>query len=136
MKSILKSHSNCFYGLKYHLVLVTKYRKKCFSVEMLNALQEICHATCELWDIKIEEFKGLEDHVHLILSMHPNIIPSKFINNLKTVTSRLMRKRYATHLRKFYDEPVLWTRAYCLLTVGNPNLEAIEKYIHKQAYLE
>jgi putative transposase len=136
MKTHLNSHFNCFYHLKYHLVLVTKYRKKCFTHEMLNYLEELCQSTCELWDVKIEEFKGEADHVQLVLSMHPNLMPSKFINNLKTVTSRLMRKEYAEHLKKIYCQPVLWTRAYCLLTVGDISLEKIEEYIQKQEKLE
>ncbi|WP_084137619.1 IS200/IS605 family transposase [Moraxella caprae] len=96
----------------YHLVLVTKYRKK--------------------WGVELLEFNGEADHVHLLLDMHPNIMPSKFINNLKTVTSRLMRKEFAKHLAHFYWKPVLWTRAYCLLTTGGATIDTIRQYIEKQ----
>ena len=78
------------------------------------------------------EFNGEADHVHLLLDMHPNIMPSKFINNLKTVTSRLMRKEFAKHLAEFYWKPVLWTRAYCLLTTGGATIDTIRQYIEKQ----
>ncbi|MCK4264889.1 transposase [Candidatus Babeliales bacterium] len=40
--------------------------------------------------IDLLEFGGEEDHVHLLIEMHPNITPSKFINNLKTVSFLLM----------------------------------------------
>ena len=70
--------------------------------------------------------------MHLLLDMHPNIMPSKFINNLKTVTSRLMRKEFAEHLAEFYWKPVLWTRAYCLLTTGCTTIATIRQYIEKQ----
>ena len=70
--------------------------------------------------------------MHLLIEMHPNIMPSKFINNLKTVTSRLMRKEFAEHLAEFYSERVLWTRAYCLLTTGGATIDAIRQYIEKQ----
>ena len=70
--------------------------------------------------------------VHLLLDMHPNIMLSKFINNLKTVTSRLMRKEFAEHLTQFYWKPVLWKRAYCLLTVGGTTIDIIRQYIEKQ----
>ena len=128
----MKSHYHCVYDLKYHLVLVTKYRRKCFTNEMLDRLEEICRNLCEKWEIELLEFGGEEDHVHLLLDMHPNIMPSKFINNLKTVTSRLLRKEYKEHLDKFYWKPVLWTRAYCLISSGGAPLEILKEYIQKQ----
>ena len=99
---------------------------------MLERLEAISNNLCEKWEIELLEFGGEEDHVHLLLDMHPNIMPSRFINNLKTVTSRLIRKEFKAHLDKFYWKPVLWTRAYCLITTGGAPLEVIKKYIQNQ----
>nr|WP_234909384.1 transposase [Borreliella turdi] len=43
--------------------------------------------------------------MHLLLEFTPNIQPSKFINNLKTVFSRLIKK-YSTYLHKILLEPL------------------------------
>ena len=75
---------------------------------------------------------GELDHIHLLLDMHPNIMPSKFVNNLKTVTSRRMRREYAKHLSQFYWKPVQWTRAYCLITAGGAPISVLREYIEKQ----
>lgn len=99
---------------------------------MLNRLEEICHNLCEKWEVELLEFNGEKDHVHLLIDMHPNIQPSKFINNLKTVSSRYIRKEFAKELKPFYWKPVLWTRAYCLLSVGGAPLEVLKKYIQNQ----
>ena len=128
----MKSHHHCVYNLKYHLVLVTKYRRKCFTGEMLDRLKEICAEQCQHWEIELVEFGGEADHVHLLLDMHPNIMPSKFVNSLKTVTSRMIRKEYTDHLNRYYRKPVLWTRAYCLITAGGAPLEVLQRYIEKQ----
>lgn len=129
----MKSHYHCVYKLKYHLVLVTKYRRRCFTAPMIDRLEVICRDLCEKWEIELEEFGAEADHVHLMLDMHPNIMPSKFVNNLKTVSSRLMRKEYGDHLKKYYwKKPVLWTRAYCLITAGGAPLEVLKEYIQKQ----
>ena len=128
----MKSHYHCVYKLTYHLVLVTKYRKKCLSNEMLNRLEEIIKKNCTDWEIDLIEFKGEADHVHILLDMHPNIMPSKFINNLKTVSSRLIRKEFEEELKPYYWKPVLWTRAYCLLTTGGATIDVIREYIQKQ----
>lgn len=128
----MKSHYHCVYKLKYHLVLVTKYRRKCFTQAMLQRLEVICQEQCAKWGIALDEFGGEADHVHLLLDMHPNIMPSKFINSLKTVTSRLIRKEFNEYLLNFYWKPVLWTRAYCLITAGGAPLEVVREYIKKQ----
>lgn len=128
----MKSHYHCVYKLKYHLVLVTKYRRKCFTSQMLDRLEVICRELCGKWEVDLEQFGGEADHIHLMLDMHPNIMPSKFINNLKTVTSRLIRKEFSQHLKAYYWKPVLWTRAYCLITAGGAPLEVLKAYIQKQ----
>ena len=128
----MKSHYHYVYKLTYHLVLVTKYRKKCLSNEMLNRLEEIIKKNCTDWEIDLIEFNGEADHVHILLDMHPNIMPSKFINNLKTVSSRLIRKEFEEELKPYYWKPVLWTRAYCLLTTGGATIDVIREYIQNQ----
>jgi putative transposase len=99
---------------------------------MLDRLQEIVRKNCSDWEVELMEFNGEADHVHLLLDLHPNIMPSKFINNLKTVTSRLLRKEFAEELNRHYWKPVLWTRAYCLLTTGGATIEVIRQYIQNQ----
>jgi putative transposase len=118
--------------MKYHLVLVTKYRNKCFTGEILDSLKVICIAQCKKWDVALLEFGGESDHVHLMLGLNPTIEPAKFINSLKTVTSRLIRKQFAEHLSHYYWKPVLWSRAYCLLTAGGAPLEVLREYIENQ----
>ena len=132
-RSQLKSHHHCVFNMKYHLVLVSKYRRKCFTDEILTRLQAILENLCEAWSVDLLEFNGEVDHVHLLLELHPGVMPSQLINNLKTVTSRLLRKEYGDHFAKFYwKNPGIWTRAYCLLTVGGAPLDVLKKYIQDQ----
>jgi len=81
---------------------------------------------------QLVEFGGESDHIHIMLVMHPNIMPSKLVNNLKTVSSRLMRKEFSEHLAKFYWKPVMWSRAYCLISTGGAPIEALKQYIQNQ----
>lgn len=128
----MKSHYHCVYDMKYHLVLVTKYRKSCFTYQILNRLEEICRKQCEKWEVELIEFGGENDHIHLLLSFNPTIQPSKFINSLKTVSSRLIRKEFSEYLQDYYWKPVLWSRAYCLLTAGGAPIEILREYIENQ----
>lgn len=118
--------------MKYDLVLVTKYRNRCFNNDILNRLEEICRKQCEKWEVELLEFGGESDHIHLLLAFNPTIQPSKFINSLKTVSSRLIRKEFLSHLSDYYWKPVLWSRAYCLLTAGGAPIETLREYIENQ----
>ena len=131
-KTKLKSHYHCVFDIKYYLVLVTKYRKKIFRKSDLDFLETLFREQLNLWDCELNEFGGEEDHVHLLLSLHPNVTPAKLIGSLKTVTSRLYKKHHAEHFKKFYWEKSLWTRAYCLVSCGGAPLDIVKSYIQNQ----
>ena len=124
---------HCVYALHYHLVMVTKYRRKVLSPHMLARFREIATARCGGWGGKLLETNGEPDHVHLLLSLPPNLDLSRFVNNLKTTSSRLIRKEFATEVNRMYRKPVLWSRSYCIMSCGGAPLSVIRQYIEQQA---
>lgn len=128
----LKTANNAAFRLFYHLVLVTKHRRKSLNVTMLAELKTLAAASCEAWGCTMVEFSGEADHIHLLFEATPTVEPSKFVNNLKTVTSRAIRKNHAVHLSKFYWKPVLWSGSYAIMTAGGAPLEVLKQYIQGQ----
>jgi putative transposase len=100
---------------------------------MLAFLQSTMERLCLKWDCKLLEFNGEPDHVHLLLSLTPKINLSIFVNNIKTVSSRLIRKEFNAYLKKFYWKPVFWNRSYCILSCGGAPLSILKQYIEKQS---
>ena len=132
-KQQFKKLYHCTFNLNYHLVIVTKYRRKCITRAMLTRLKIICENLARKWECVLLEFNGEADHLHLLLSLNPKVTPSVFVNNLKTVTSRLIRKEFSDHLKNFYwKKPVFWSRTYCILTCGGAPLSVIKQYIEQQ----
>lgn len=86
----------------------------------------------ESWSVKLMEFNGEHDHVHLLIDAHPSMDLSKYISSIKTVSSRLIRKEFKSQVDKYYWKPYFWTRAYCLLTTGGAPIEIIKQYIQNQ----
>lgn len=127
-----RSHFHAYHDLKYHLVLVTKYRNPVITKPMLDRLIEIFKEQSAKWDIDIIEANGESDHIHLLIKAHPSVDLSKYINSIKTVSSRLIRKEFNEHVAKYFWKPYFWSRAYCLLSVGGAPLETIKKYIESQ----
>ncbi len=102
---------------------------------MLERLEEIFELTLAKWDCELIEFGGEANHVHVLFEAIPSIDLSKLVNNLKTVSSRLMRKEYAVHLKCFYwsDKPMFWSGSYALITVGTQApLEKLIEYVQNQ----
>lgn len=132
-KTEVKTLFHCVFNLNYHLVIVTKYRRKCISAPMLERLKVICTELTEKWECELLEFNGEADHVHLLLSLNPKVAPSVFVNNLKTVSSRFIRKDFAEDLaRVYWGKPVFWSRSYCIMTCGGAPLSVIKQYIEQQ----
>jgi putative transposase len=117
-------------------VLVTKYRKRVINKEILARLEQVFRDTCFKWESSVVEFNGEEDHVRLLIDYNPKVQISKFVNNLKTVSSRLIRKEFADHTKKFYCKPVFWTGAYFVASCGDVTLERLKTYVQKQGISE
>jgi putative transposase len=124
--------SHAVFSLQAHLVFVTKYRKKVITPAMLQELESIFTKLLVAWECTLLEFGGEVDHVHLLISYHPNLNLSILVNNLKSVSSRLIRATYESHLRKFYWKPVFWHRAYYAGSVGHASLETVKRYVESQ----
>ena len=71
-------------------------------------------------------------HVHLLVELNPKAAPSVVANNLKTVSSRLLRKEFSAQLQQVYRKPVLWSRSYFVCSCGGASLEVIKAYIQSQ----
>ncbi len=120
------------YELSIHLVLVTKYRRKVINQKMLKRLEEIFIDTCQKWECQVKEFNGESDHVHLLIDINPKVQISAFANNLKTVSSRLIRKEFPQQCALVFSKPVFWKIGYFVSSTGGANLETIKRYIQQQ----
>ena len=124
---------HCVFDLNYHLVIVTKDRRRCITKPMLDRLRGITAQRCKDWNGCLTEFNGDADHVHALISMPPNIDLSRFVNNLKTTSSRLLRRDFRDHLDQVYRrKPVLWSRSYCIISCGGAPLSVLKQYVEQQ----
>ncbi|MGD1805318.1 IS200/IS605 family transposase [Dapis sp. BLCC M126] len=118
--------------LKAHLILTTKYRKNVFTASMLVRLNEILEELLVKWECKLIEFNGEEDHVNILFQYHPNVMLSKLVNNIKTVTSRRLRKEFAEQINTIYWKDVLWNGSYFIASCGGVTISTLKKYIENQ----
>ena len=121
------------YKLNAHVVLVTKYCQKAISEPILKRLQDIFKETLIKWECNLLEFNGESDHVHLLIDYKPDIALSKLIGNLKTVSSRLIRRDFPQLSSKyFHNKPYFWTGAYFVASCGSVTISQLQQYVENQ----
>jgi len=82
------------------LVLVTKYRKKVLVRKLAQRLKEITEEVAKHFKVRIIEQETDKDHIHILFSGRPTLTLSKFVNSLKSVTSRKLRKEFPEVMKR------------------------------------
>ena len=127
----LDTNNHSVFLLYYHLVLVTKYRRKVINDNISNRLKEIFEKIQGNYNITLQEWNYDKDHVHILFKAHSNSELSKFINAYKSASSRLIKKEFPEIKEQLWKE-YFWSRSFCLLTTGGTPIEIIKKYIESQ----
>lgn len=118
---------------KLHLVVVTKYRHKVIDEVIKKRLIAIFTEILEeRWGCQLIEINTDEDHLHVLFDAPPQVQLSKLVNNLKTVSSRLIRKEFSAQLAPYYWKPYFWSNSYLILSTGGATTDMIKKYIENQ----
>jgi putative transposase len=128
----LRSSNNARFRLVYHLVLVTKYRKKVLTRPMLERAAEILRYLAVAWEGGVLECSGERDHLHLLFELPPKHAPSDVVNNYKTVLSRRLRSEFPALRTAYRGKPVLWSPSYCILSAGGAPIEVLKQYVQNQ----
>src|SRR5258708_34166973 len=123
--------SHTVYDIKLHIVWITKYRKPILSGEIAKHLRELVRQTCASLDVEIISGHVGADHVHLLVSVPPQLAVSELVQRLKGRSSRLMLMAFGELKRQFWGRH-LWARGYFVASSGNVTDEVIKQYIEAQ----
>ena len=118
--------------LVVHLVFTTKYRRKLFTGVMIEQLREALESACVKLESELIEMDGEQDHVHLLIAYPPKLSISVMVNNLKSISSRMLRLQN-THLTRQSKSAALWSRSYFACTAGGATIETLKAYVESQS---
>ena len=116
------------YDLKYHVVWVTKYRKPILQGQVALRARELIRQTCATMEVYIVSGHVSVDHVHLLVSVPPQIAVSELVQRLKGRSSRRLLDEFG-ELKRQYWGGHLWARGYFAVSTGNVTDEIIKQYI-------
>ena len=123
------------FEIHLHLVWTTKYRKAIMSGEVGLRVRELIKQVCRDEEVEIMKGHVSKDHVHLFVSIPPQVTISRLVQRLKGKSSHSLLAEFE-HLRKTFWGRHVWARGYFCCSSGNVTDEVITAYIENQAHEE
>ena len=120
------SHTKFYH--RFHVVWTTKYRYKVMRGEMRERIREIIIQTCHELGVHIEKGVLSTDHVHMFISVPPQIALSKVMMRIKGRSSYKIQREFP-ELRKRYWGQRFWARGFFSTTSGNVTDAVILQYL-------
>ena len=115
-----------YWKLYYHFIWGTKKRLPLIDVVFESELYRAIVAKVKDMGGFVHAIGGIEDHMHLGVSIPPKVAPAKFIGDVKGNSSHYVNQVIKPDF-EFY-----WQDEYGVLSFGEKNLSSIVKYIHNQ----
>ena len=130
MKLDVESLAHTKWECKYHIVFAPKYRRQIIYGKIKEDIGKMLRKLCEYKGVEIHEAEACKDHIHMLVSIPPNLSVSQFVGYLKGKSSLMIFDRHA-NLKYKYGNRHFWCRGYYVDTVGK-NEKAIAEYIRNQ----
>ena len=124
------SLSHTRWNCKYHIVFAPKFRRQAIYGKLKIDIGRILRILSERKRVIIEEAELCPDHIHMLVSIPPNLSVSQFVGYLKGKSSLMIFDRHA-QLKYKYGNRHFWCRGYFVDTVGR-NQKVIAEYIRNQ----
>ena len=120
------------YSLYYHFIQVVKYRKKVFINDaMVDFLKMKIREISETFNVDVLDIECDKDHFNMIFKATPSLNITKYINAIKTITSREIQRNFPIVKNELYNNK-FWSPSYFLATSGQATLDVMHKYIELQ----
>ena len=130
-----KRGSHTIWACKYHVVWVTKYRYMVLGGDIGIRCRELLRETARAYEMVIHAGAVNRDHVHMLITIPPNLSVSRAVQHLKGRSSHKLLNEFGV-LRKRYWGQHLWARDYWVVTSGNVTDEMWIDYIKGQTPAE
>lgn len=112
-----------------NVVFCPKYRRPVLVDGVDERFKEIAWEVAGELGFEIAEMEVMPDHVHLLLSIDPQLSIHRAIKRIKGRSSHDLREEFPWLKSRI---PTLWTNSYFVSTVGGAPLAQVRKYIERQ----
>lgn len=119
------------YDIQYHIVWITKYRKKIITRKIASRLKVLLIQGCSANKITIIKENIQPDHVYLLISAIPSLSIAQIMQYLKGRSSKKVTRRISRIKEAILGTKYVGDGIFCR-TVGTITNEIIKNYIDEQ----
>ena len=122
------------YLLRYHLILVCKYRKTCLADTIIGeCIKYLSVRISEKHNVEILFMEVDRDHIHYMIQTSPNINLSSYVSVLKQYTTYHLWEKYGDFPQQyFWHEKTFWSDGYFIASIGEVSSATLQQYIENQ----
>src|SRR5690606_32281393 len=110
----------------YHIIIRTKYNKKTLPLDSSEQLYKYISGIVKNKKSVLYQINGIEDHIHMLVDVHPTIALSDFVKDVKVASSIWLKAN--PDFPEFHS----WSVGYAALTYSYRDKQMIINYIKKQ----
>ena len=118
--------SHTYVNALFHCVFSTKGRRRLITANLQERLWPFMGGIAREQGLKALTIGGVEDHVHLLLSMPATISIAKAIQSIKGASSKWVHDTFPEH------DSFAWQEGYGAFSIGVSQSEATIAYIRSQ----
>ncbi len=128
----MRRSAHAVYKTEYHLVWVTKYRRKILNQGVSEYVKKRLGDMLKKYPEVVYLAKGTEeDHIHLHVVIPPKYSVARIVNVMKSYTSRDIRNKFDFLGEVYWGTGSVWSKGYFVSTVG-VNDRVISRYVRMQ----
>ena len=117
MEVIQTAHS--VYSLQYHVVWVSKYRRRILKPGVCTYLQKVLPKLLRsMPGVTIDAIGFDQDHLHMEMVIPPEYSISSVMGKLKSRSASEMQKSFPWLAKLYWKENVVWSPGYFVSSVG------------------
>ncbi len=109
-----------------HIVFGTKHRKPTINMHNSKALYSFIWSMLQKRKCRLYRIGGIEDHVHMVVDVHPKIAVADLVQDIKSYSSQWMKKSM------LFPAFEAWCEGYYAESKDPSDKEGIIQYVKNQ----
>jgi len=112
--------------LFYHLVWATRGREPLLTAEIEPIIYGFLRGKAVQLGAQVFALNGIEDHVHMVVSVPPSIAIATFVGQVKATAATRFNKTRTDH------PPFFWQQEYGVFSLDSKRLPRLVDYVLEQ----
>lgn len=109
-----------------HIIFSTKKRQPIIQQNIKKELYSYITGIARTYESEVHEIGGIEDHVHLLISLPRTVPLSKLVEDIKKGSSKWIKTKGNLYI------DFAWQNGYGAFSIGQSGYENLRKYIQMQ----